>query len=86
MAQLIAGVVAETVPDQPGDRGLPQRPGPKYRRAGLECQRSQILAMPVSIGSDGHREDDGQARQPVREVKQEPQRRLVGPLGVVDGQ
>ena len=42
--------------------------------------------MPVGIRSHGQRDDDGQACEPVREVKEEPQRRLVGPLGVVDGQ
>ena len=42
--------------------------------------------MPVGIRSHRQRDHDGQAREPVREMKQEPQRRLVGPLGVVDGE
>ena len=42
--------------------------------------------MPVGIRSHRQRDHDGQARESVREMKQEPQRRLVGPLGVVDGE
>ena len=42
--------------------------------------------MPFGIRSHRQRDHDGQAGEPVREVKQEPQRRFVGPLRVVDGE
>ena len=65
-AQLVAGVVSETVPDQAGDGGLPERPGPKYGRAGLEHQRFQVLAVPIGVRSHCQRDHDGQAGEPVR--------------------
>ncbi len=40
--------------------------------------------MAIGVCSHGQRHDDRHPRQAVREVKQEPQRRLVGPVGVVD--
>ena len=42
--------------------------------------------MPVAVRSYGQRDHDGRPCEPVGEMKKESQRRLVGPLRVIDGE
>ena len=82
--QPLTRVVAKARPDQACHRGLTERPGAKDVRTRFEHQRTQVPTMPVGACSHGQRHHNRQSCEAVRQVKQEPQRRFVGQVRVVD--
>ena len=86
MAQLVIRGRIPRRPDQDRHRGLTEWPGPEHGRAGRQDERPQQGPVELGGGPGGHGDQDGEPREPVGEVVEEAQRRLVGPVGVVDGQ
>ena len=83
-AQLIAGLAACRGAHHGTDRLLAQQRGPQNRRLRAHRQERGTDRRRVAR-AHRHQQSGGQPLQPRRQVSQPPQRGLIGPVRVIDG-
>ena len=76
----------EPVADQAGDAARAQRAGADELRRRLADRAEQVVVDIGFAGADRCQHEHGEILDAAREIGQQPQRRTVGPLQVVDGE